>query len=123
MTFANSGYLLLLLLTVPYIVWYFMARRKEPTMKVSDTQAYQYIRPSLRQYLLHVPFFLRLLCFVMVVLVLGQCCCRCGCFCWAEASSGPAPTVFANILIIMGLRIYCDAGPLLFPTPCHDIHS
>ena len=72
MTFANSGYLLLLLLTVPYIVWYFMARRKEPTMKVSDTQAYQYIRPSLRQYLIHVPFFLRLLCFVMVVLVLAR---------------------------------------------------
>ncbi len=72
MTFANSGYLLLLLLTVPYIVWYFMARRKEPSMAVPDTHAYYYVKPSVRQYMMHVPFFLRLLTFVMIVLVLAR---------------------------------------------------
>ena len=40
MEFANQEYLLLLLLIIPYIIWYVMFRKKtEPTMRMSDTFA------------------------------------------------------------------------------------
>ena len=41
MIFANIEYLFLLLLLIPYIVWYVMRRKKtEPTMQVSTTRMY-----------------------------------------------------------------------------------
>ena len=41
MIFANLEYLFLLLLLIPYIVWYFMRRKKtEPTMLVSSARVY-----------------------------------------------------------------------------------
>ena len=73
MNFANKEYLLLLLLMVPYILWYFLYRRKtEPTMRMSDTHAYRFITKSWRQRLIHLPMLLRLLAFTMVVLVLAR---------------------------------------------------
>ncbi len=72
MTFADSGYLFLLLLLIPYIVWYFMARRKEPAMIVPSTRAYTSFSASFRQHLIHVPFVLRIFCFVMLVLMLAR---------------------------------------------------
>ena len=43
MEFANKEYLFLLLLLVPYIIWYLMYRKKtEPTMRMSDTRAYRF---------------------------------------------------------------------------------
>ena len=72
MTFSDSGYLFLLLLVIPYVIWYFLSRKKEPSMTVPDTGAYENIAPSLRQYFVPIPFFLRLLCFVMAVLVLAR---------------------------------------------------
>lgn len=71
-SFANGACLLLLLLLIPYVVWYFMARRKEPTMSVPDTFAYRSIQPTLKQRLIHVPFFLRLLCLAMLIIVLAR---------------------------------------------------
>lgn len=39
MVFANIEYLFLLLLLVPYIVWYIMKRKKtEPTLQISDAR-------------------------------------------------------------------------------------
>jgi len=72
MTFANSITLLLLLLLIPYIIWYFMSRRKQPTLSVPDTKAYRYISQSKKVYLIHVPFFLRLITFTMIVIVLAR---------------------------------------------------
>lgn len=72
MTFANSGYLFLFLLTIPYIIWYFMARRKEASIHVPDTWSYQKISPSFRLRLIHLPFFLRLIAFVMIILMLAR---------------------------------------------------
>ena len=73
MNFANKEYLLLLLLMVPYILWYFLYRRKtEPTMRMSDTHAYRFITKSWRQRLIHLPMLLRLIAFTMVVLVLAR---------------------------------------------------
>ena len=72
MTFSDSGYLFLLLLVIPYVIWYFLSRKKEPSMTVPDTGAYENIAPSLRQYFVHIPFFFFFLCFVMAVLVLAR---------------------------------------------------
>ena len=73
MIFANKEYFLLLLLAVPYILWYFLYRRKtEPTMRMSDTHAYRFTTKSWRQRLIHLPMLLRLLAFTMVVVVLAR---------------------------------------------------
>ena len=46
MEFANKEYLLLFLLLIPYIVWYFLYRKKtEPTMRMSDTYAEELENP------------------------------------------------------------------------------
>ena len=43
MEFANREYLLLLLLILPYIVWYVMWRKKsEPTIRMADTFSLQH---------------------------------------------------------------------------------
>ena len=43
MKFANQEYLLLLLLIIPYLIWYVMYRKKtEPTMRMSDTFVFRY---------------------------------------------------------------------------------
>ena len=73
MIFANIEYLFLLLLLIPYIVWYVMRRKKtEPTMQVSTTRMYMQAPRSWKIYLLHAPFVLRILTFVMIVLVLAR---------------------------------------------------
>lgn len=73
MIFANIEYLFLLLLLIPYIVWYFMRRKKtEPTLQVSTTRMYMNARRSWKLYLLHAPFLLRIAAFVMIVLVLAR---------------------------------------------------
>ena len=56
MVFANIEYLFLLLLLIPYIVWYVMRRKKtEPTMQVSTTRMYMQAPRSWKIYLLHAP--------------------------------------------------------------------
>ncbi len=73
MTFANSEYLFLLILLIPYALWYFVFRKKkEPTLKVPDTQAYRYIPQSKKLYLIHAPFFLRMITFAMIIIVLAR---------------------------------------------------
>jgi Ca-activated chloride channel family protein len=73
MEFANKEYFLLLLLLIPYLVWYFMYRKKsEPTMQMSDTYAYRYAPKSWRMRLLNLPLLLRLATFVLLVIVLAR---------------------------------------------------
>lgn len=73
MVFANIEYLFLLLLLIPYIVWYFVKRKRtEPTMQVSTTRMYMNAPRSWKLYLLHAPFVLRIVAFVMIVLVLAR---------------------------------------------------
>ena len=73
MTFANIEYLFLLLLLIPYIVWYLLKRKKtEPTLQMSDTFAYQFAHKSWRIRMMHLPFILRLIAFVMIVIVLAR---------------------------------------------------
>ena len=73
MEFANREYLLLLLLLIPYIVWYVMYRKKtEPTMRMSDTFAFRYAPKSWKVVLMPLSMLLRILAFVMIVLVLAR---------------------------------------------------
>lgn len=73
MVFANIEYLFLLLLLIPYIVWYIMRRKKyEATLQISDARVYAHTPKSFRIYLLHAPFVLRLAALVMIILVLAR---------------------------------------------------
>lgn len=73
MEFANKEYFLLLLLLIPYLIWYLLYRkRSEPTMKMSDTFAYQYAPKSWRIRMMWLPLLLRILTFVLIVLVLAR---------------------------------------------------
>ena len=43
MEFANKEYLLLLLLLIPYVLWYFLYRKNRlPSLRMSTTKAYRY---------------------------------------------------------------------------------
>ena len=73
MIFANIEYLFLLILLIPYIVWYCLKRKKtEPTLQVSTTRMYMNAPRSWKLYLLHAPFTLRVLAFILLVLVLAR---------------------------------------------------
>ena len=52
MVFANIEYLFLLLLLIPYIVWYIMRRRNnEATLQISDARVYAHTPKSYKNYL------------------------------------------------------------------------
>jgi Ca-activated chloride channel family protein len=73
MEFANKEYFLLLLLLIPYILWYFLYRKKsEPTMQLSDTYAYRFAPKSWRIRLIHLPFLLRCITFVLIIIILAR---------------------------------------------------
>ena len=73
MIFANIEYLFLLLLIIPYIVWYIMRRRRsEASLQVSTTRMYMHAPKSWKVYFIHAPFLLRIVAFVMIVLVLAR---------------------------------------------------
>lgn len=73
MEFVNKEYFFLLLLLIPYIVWYILYSDKtQPTMRMSDTFAYKYAPKSWRIRILHLPFVLRLFTFVMIVCILAR---------------------------------------------------
>ena len=73
MEFANKEYLFLLLLLVPYILWYLMYRKKtEPTMRMSDTKAYRFAPRSWKVTLMPLQLILRIAVFVLLVLILAR---------------------------------------------------
>ena len=73
MEFANKEYLLLLLLILPYIIWYVMYRKKsEPTIRMADTQAFRFAPRSWRVVLMPVLLLLRLLAFTLLVIALAR---------------------------------------------------
>ena len=73
MEFANKEYLLLLVLLIPYILWYFIYKKRgEPTLRMSDTNGYRYAPRSWRIKLMNLPMFLRCITFVLVVVILAR---------------------------------------------------
>lgn len=73
MEFANKEYLILLVLILPYILWYAMYRKKsEPTMRMADTFVFRYAKRSWRVMLMPLQPVLRIVAFTALVLVLAR---------------------------------------------------
>lgn len=72
MTFNNPGYLYLLLLLVPIVVWYIVEIRKsDASLQMSSTSVIKQYK-SARIYMLHLPFVLRVLCVVLLTIALAR---------------------------------------------------
>ena len=73
MTFANPGYLFLLLLLIPVIGWYIYELRKaDASIQIGDTRVLQKQPKSLRVRLLHIPFILRVAAITLLSLALAR---------------------------------------------------
>lgn len=73
MYFLSPAYFFLLLLLIPYGIWYFLLKgKKDPSVKVPTVGAYHNAPKSLRQRLMWMPFLLRSVCFAMIVTVLAR---------------------------------------------------
>lgn len=73
MVLLNIGYLLLFIPLIGYIVWYILrGRHCNPSMKVSTVLPYMKGVKSYKNYLLHLPFVLRVVTLSMVVIVLAR---------------------------------------------------
>lgn len=73
MYFANVEYLFLLLLLIPYIIWYILKyQRSEATLQISDARVYAHTPKSYKNYIIHLPFILRILALICVVIVLAR---------------------------------------------------
>lgn len=73
MTFANPAYFLLLLLLIPWIVWYFLFRSKsESHIQWASTETLRRVPHTWRTRLVHLPFFLRTVLYVLAVIILAR---------------------------------------------------
>ncbi|MFR1987392.1 MAG: vWA domain-containing protein [Prevotellamassilia sp.] len=73
MTFDSPAYFLLLLLLIPYILWYFLLKRRhEATFTVASAEVFRHTPSTWRTRLIHLPFFLHCLVFVLIVIVLAR---------------------------------------------------
>ena len=73
MEFVNKEYFLLLLLLIPYLLWYFLYHKKsEPTIRMGDTYAYQNAHRSWRVRIMHTPMLLRCITFVLIIFALAR---------------------------------------------------
>ncbi len=73
MELANKEYLLLLLLIIPYVLWYFLYRRRsEPTLRISDTTAYSDAPRGWKTKIIHLPMLLHCLVFALIVIVMAR---------------------------------------------------
>ena len=73
MEFKIPLFFLLLLVLVPYIVWYVMRFKQSlPSLKVPDTTKYVKVPKTFRLYLMHLPFLLRIILISLVVCILAR---------------------------------------------------
>ena len=73
MTFANSAYLLLMLLVIPCVIWYILkGSRRRASLSVPTISMYDGIRKSWKYYLIHVPFILDMISIVLLSLILAR---------------------------------------------------
>lgn len=73
MTFNNPEYLFLLLLLIPVIYWYLKEMYKsDASLQISSHRNIQQFRKSTKIRLIHVPFVLRTLAILMLVLALAR---------------------------------------------------
>lgn len=73
MTFASPLYFLLLLLLIPYFIWYFLFRSKhESHIEWASALPFKNAPHTWKTRLIHLPFFLRALVYVLVVIILAR---------------------------------------------------
>jgi Ca-activated chloride channel family protein len=73
MEFESPKYLFLLFLLIPLICWYvYKLQKVQATFKLSSTTAFESGRKSLKVYLRHFPFLLRLITIALVIIVLAR---------------------------------------------------
>ena len=73
MQFAHPQYLWLFLLYIPLIVWYILRQRKSyPSLRVSTISPYMRTYRSFKEYLVHVPYILRLCVIACVIIILAR---------------------------------------------------
>lgn len=73
MTFANIEYLLLLLLLIPFILWYILKnKKKEPVLLVPTASLYKYSPRSYKNRLIHAPFVLRVISLIFLIIALAR---------------------------------------------------
>lgn len=73
MEFHDIGYLSLLLLLIPYVVWYVMRHRTTmPALRVSTMDAFSGVKPTWRTYLVHAPFLLNCVIWIAACLALAR---------------------------------------------------
>jgi Ca-activated chloride channel family protein len=77
MEFTQPLYFLLLLLLIPYVLWYLLwrnrgKRKMEASMRMSDTFAYKNAPVGLRVRLMHLPMILRCVAFAMIVMAMAR---------------------------------------------------
>lgn len=73
MSFANSEYLLLLLLLIPLIVWYVLkGRKRNASLQIPSTDMYRLTAKSYKYYLIHLPFILEVLSLAMLIIILAR---------------------------------------------------
>jgi len=73
MIFANPIYFLLLLLLIPMIGWYIWKLRKsQASIQLSSIEGFDKAPNTLRIYLRHVPFILRMGAFIFLVIALAR---------------------------------------------------
>lgn len=71
--FANKEYLFLLLLIIPYLLWYVMFRKKtEPTIRMADTHALQRAQRTWRVRLMPIQAVLRVIAFSLLVVAMAR---------------------------------------------------
>lgn len=77
MEFSEPIYFLLLLLLLPYIIWYVQFRNRgkrkmESSMTVSDAFAYRNAPMTLRVRMIHLPMLLRCVAFILIVTAMAR---------------------------------------------------
>ena len=73
MIFTKIGFLLLFIPLIGYVVWYIIkGRHLTPSMKVSTTLPFAGGVKSYKNYLIHLPFALRVITIAMIILVLAR---------------------------------------------------
>lgn len=73
MIFKNPYFFALLAVIIPYILWYALKYKKsQPALKMPETAKYRYVPKSFRIYLMHVPFILRIILLILLVIILAR---------------------------------------------------
>ena len=73
MTFANPGYLVLLILLVPAVIFYiWKQKRAHATLQIPSVSPFAGVPKSWKEYLRHVNFALLLSAFALVIIVMAR---------------------------------------------------